>query len=259
MTPELAAAAGAFSLLAPSYDQTFGLSPVGLYFRYQVQERLRLRFPRGARVLELGCGSGDDALFLAGQGVRVHAVDVAPGMIEAARAKAAARGLREDVVRFEVRAAEDVGSLGPSVFDGAFSNFGALNCAELPAVGKGLAAVLRPGAPVVLSVVGPRPLPGVVAEALTGRPARSAAVKVAGQRIGARTLSAADVRREMGPAITWDKTFALGVLVPSPAHDAWVARNPVAFGALAALEGLVRRWPLVRGWGDHIVIEGVRK
>jgi ubiquinone/menaquinone biosynthesis C-methylase UbiE len=259
MTPELAAAAGAFNLLAPSYDRTFGLSPVGLYFRYQVQERLRLRFPRGARVLELGCGSGDDALFLAAQGVRVHAVDVAPGMIEAARAKAAARGVGEDVVRFEVRAAEEVGGLGPSTFDGAFSNFGALNCAELSAVGEGLAAVLRPGAPVVLSVVGPRPLPGVVAEALTGRSARSATVKVAGRTIGVLTLSAADLRRALGSAFAWDGAFALGVLVPSPAHDAWVARNPMAFGALAALEGLVRRWPLVRGWGDHIVIEGSRR
>ena len=41
MSPDLAATAGAFSALAPTYDATFGKNPVGLFFRYAVQERLR--------------------------------------------------------------------------------------------------------------------------------------------------------------------------------------------------------------------------
>jgi ubiquinone/menaquinone biosynthesis C-methylase UbiE len=48
----------------------------------------------GARdVIDLGCGTGACAMIAASLGHRVHAVDAAPGMVEAARAAASARGL----------------------------------------------------------------------------------------------------------------------------------------------------------------------
>jgi hypothetical protein len=62
----------------------------------------------------------------------------------------------------------------------------------------------------------------------------------------------------MGHGYTWDTRAALGVLVPAPAHEAWARRNPIAFGVLAAAERLVRSWPVFRGLGDHLLIEGRR-
>jgi hypothetical protein len=50
----------------------------------------------------------------------------------------------------------------------------------------------------------------------------------------------------------------LGVLVPAPAHEAWARENPIAFGLLAAAERLVRSWPVLRGLGDHLLVEGRR-
>ena len=44
-------------------------------------------------VLDVGCGTGENALFLAGRGLEVVGVDAVPAAIEAARRKAAARGL----------------------------------------------------------------------------------------------------------------------------------------------------------------------
>ena len=54
------------------------------------------------RVLEVGCGTGTNALWLAARGFDVMAVDVAERAVELARAKAAAQG-RGAAVRFEVR------------------------------------------------------------------------------------------------------------------------------------------------------------
>lgn len=48
---------------------------------------------RPGAVLDLGCGTGSLSVLLAADGHRVTGVDVAPGMIERARAKAAAAGL----------------------------------------------------------------------------------------------------------------------------------------------------------------------
>ena len=50
------------------------------------------------RVLDVGCGTGDNALFFAEKGCAVIAVDVVPAAIEKAKAKAVERGV--DVVFF---------------------------------------------------------------------------------------------------------------------------------------------------------------
>jgi SAM-dependent methyltransferase len=257
MSEAAALAAVAFDGVAPAYDAEFGRNPVGLCFRHVVQERVRPLFRRGARVLDLGCGTGEDALFLAGLGVDVHGVDVSPAMIARARQKAAAQRGTMGSARFEVRAAEEVGSL-EGRFDGAFSNFGALNCADLPAVGRGLVSLLRPASPVALCVIGPRPFPGLVQQALTGRPARAAEARLAGRPVPSRALSSRELREGLGPGFSWHSCVALGVLVPAPAQEDWARRNPVAFGLLAAAERLVRGWPVVREGGDHLLVLGAR-
>lgn len=47
----------------------------------------------GPRVLDVGCGTGETALFLAERGHEVTGIDAVPAAIEAARAKAMERGL----------------------------------------------------------------------------------------------------------------------------------------------------------------------
>ena len=47
----------------------------------------------GPRVLDVGCGTGETALFLASRGHDVTGIDAVPAAIEAAKAKAAERGL----------------------------------------------------------------------------------------------------------------------------------------------------------------------
>ena len=59
-------------------------------------------------VLDAGCGTGENALFLAGRGLRVTGVDSAPTALAGAREKAAARGLEVPFLRCD---ALDLGSL----------------------------------------------------------------------------------------------------------------------------------------------------
>jgi ubiquinone/menaquinone biosynthesis C-methylase UbiE len=76
----------AFDSLAPTYDQDFTASRVARYLRGRVHARLSRHFHAGDHVLELGCGTGEDALYLASQGIHVTATD-ARQMLEMARAK----------------------------------------------------------------------------------------------------------------------------------------------------------------------------
>ncbi len=57
-------------------------------------EAARRGWAQGA-VLDVGCGTGENALFLAASGHDVLGVDIAPAAVERATAKAAARGLGE--------------------------------------------------------------------------------------------------------------------------------------------------------------------
>src|ERR1700730_18096528 len=119
----------AFDAVAPGDDGSSGRNPVGLLFRHVMQARLEELFRRGDRVLDLGCGTGEDALTLGARGIRVVGLDASPERIARARAKASERGLVPEDCRFEVLRAEHLDAAG-SAFDGAYSSFGALRGAD---------------------------------------------------------------------------------------------------------------------------------
>jgi cyclopropane fatty-acyl-phospholipid synthase-like methyltransferase len=96
------------------------------------------------RLLDAGCGTGENALLAASRGADVTGIDVAPTALARARAKASERGLK---ARFEVADVLDLGRLSltvDTVIDsGLFHVFGDEDRARYVA---SLAAVLRPAA-----------------------------------------------------------------------------------------------------------------
>jgi SAM-dependent methyltransferase len=53
--------------------------------------------PKGSEVLDIGCGAGSNLLYLAQHGYRPHGVDLSPGAVAAARARASEANLAVDV------------------------------------------------------------------------------------------------------------------------------------------------------------------
>jgi cyclopropane fatty-acyl-phospholipid synthase-like methyltransferase len=95
------------------------------------------------RVLDAGCGSGEQALLAAARGADAVGVDVSPRAIEQARRKAGERGL---TVRFEVADALSLGELGLT-FDTVIDSglFHVFDDADRARYVTSLASVLPPG------------------------------------------------------------------------------------------------------------------
>jgi SAM-dependent methyltransferase len=246
----------AFDAVAAEYDATFTSRRLGRWLRDAVWERLAAAFQPGDHVLELGCGTGEDAIWLARRGLRVTATDVSPGMLAVARAKAAASGLGERLRWLPLDAgtlgrASDPQLAGP--FAGAYSSFGALNCLpERRRLAAALAERVGPGGRLVLVMMGPL-CPWEVAwhlahgELNTARRRwRSGVVAHVGD---GRTVqvwypSPRTLRAELAPDWRLVDLAGVGALLPPTQLAHLAERWPRPFTTLALLERRFRRaWP----------------
>ncbi|CCH32354.1 class I SAM-dependent methyltransferase [Actinosynnema sp. NPDC047251] len=140
---------GAFDTSARGYDRLVGLNP-GYHAALRASARA-LRLPergRGARVLDLGCGTGAStaALVEAAPEAEVVAVDASAGMLAAARRKR-----WPDRVEFVHSRAEDLAAAGVrGPFDAVFAAYLVRNLPEPDPVLRHVRALLKPGAPFVV-------------------------------------------------------------------------------------------------------------
>jgi SAM-dependent methyltransferase len=152
----------AFDALATGYDETFTDTQIGRYLRQRVHARLDRHFRAGDHVLELGCGTGEDALYLASCGVRVTATDVSERMLDIVRAKTQGTALVR-VALLDLRTLtlppDPIPKFGEGegvFFDGVFSNFGPLNCLEdWRPLARWLATCIKPGGIAAFGVMSP--------------------------------------------------------------------------------------------------------
>jgi 2-polyprenyl-3-methyl-5-hydroxy-6-metoxy-1,4-benzoquinol methylase len=237
--------AAAFDTAAATYDASFTDTHLGRWLREQVWDVLRRVFPSGSRVLEIGCGTGEDAVWLARRGVAVVATEVSLAMLAVAQAKAQSAGV---AVSFDAP---------QGVFDGALANFGVVNCiVDRRSFGKTLADRVRPGGKVVLVVMGPlcgwevvwhvaHLQPGAAFRRLR----RDVLANVpGGGRQAVWYPTPRRLRRELEPCFEHVQTRAVGVVLP-PSYLARLVNGwPKWVGALDRMVGALPG----AGWlGDH--------
>jgi ubiquinone/menaquinone biosynthesis C-methylase UbiE len=261
--------AAPFDAVAERYDQTFTSSKIGQAQRSSVWKELEKAFRSGDRVLEIGCGTGVDACFLADRGVQVVACDNSPRMIAVATQRLR-ESKRASLVQPTLLAAEEIAILrGRERFDGAFSNFGALNCVQDPgAVARNLAGLLRPGAKLLLCWMGRCCLWEMVWYLAQAKPEKAfrrfrrggATARFAdGSPLRVYYPSLRSLARAFAPEFRLTSCKGVGIFVPPSYLEVWAARFPRLLRLGTQADSLLARCPGIRVAGDHLLLEFERE
>src|SRR5262245_55172693 len=83
----------------------------------ELERRIAQMKPAPCRTMELGCGTGTNAVWLAQQGFEVTAIDISPTAIERAREKATEAGVQVQFMQADVTVLPDLGPPFPFFFD----------------------------------------------------------------------------------------------------------------------------------------------
>jgi ubiquinone/menaquinone biosynthesis C-methylase UbiE len=257
----------AFDSVAADYDGPLGNNALIQRMRGAMWRTLGKLFLPGSRLLDLGCGTGIDAVHLAARGYEIVATDWSPEMVERARRRAAQASLSHRVT-VELIGAHELARLSGQAFDGIYSDLGPLNCVpDLEVVSGMCAALLKPRSTLVVSVMG-RHCPWEWAYyAARGDLSRA-------QLRGARDAVPVNLNRHT----VWTRYYtprefygafahefelthyrALGLFLPPPYLIRGYERGRAIFAALGWLDDRLGGWPVLRDAGDHFLMVLTRR
>jgi SAM-dependent methyltransferase len=254
----------AFDSVAADYDGPRGNNPLIQDMRREMWRHLDAAFKVPSQLLDLGCGTGLDAVRMAHRGHTITATDWSPKMVQRTTERAVRENVAHRVMGMTV-GAHELGRLSATgLYDGAYSNLGPLNCVPaLEQTAQECARLLKPTGALIFTVIG-RICPWEFAHyALRGRLARAtvrfsrATVPVGMNKhtIWSRYFTPREFARAFEPAFELVAVRGLCLFAPPP-YLTWVReRSPWWHQRLWALDRRVAGWPILRSMGDHFLIE----
>lgn len=256
------AAGAAFDRIAQDYDRKFTDSLIGRAQRDAVWTVLRRTFRKNDKVLELNCGTGEDAIYLAGNGISVVALDASRQMIARAEQRLQHNSPQLPAVFCELPT-ERIGELHPeTLFDGVFSNFSGLNCiADLAPVACSLARLVKPDGRLVLCFSTRFCLIEILYYLVLGqwrtalrRCKGYTGVTIDGVSFKVYYPTLRKIRRSFAPDFRLYSCTGIGVAVPPSYLEAWARQHPRLFRILRRLEERLAALPVLRSTGDHVLL-----
>ena len=248
-----------FDAVADGYDDV-AVSGLGLRFRERVHEALFAAAPSPGVALDLGCGTGIDAVALAERGHQVVAVDASPAMLDVARRRCDEHGLADSVRLEVVDLAEPTGLrdlVSPGSVELFVADFGALDSlGDLRPLAAVLDELASPNAvAVVVSMNRVAPTERVAAvlrrdrtlwhrRSVDGRPADGP------EQVAVHYRSSADVARGLGPGWLVEASEGIGVVLPTFEQRRLVEGRPKLLSAIDRVDRLLGRHGT--GVGDRL-------
>ncbi len=255
--------AAAFDKQAAVFDELYHANSIIQYKRQRVRDHLETFLLPASHILELNAGTGDDAIYFAAKGHRIHATDISPGMQAALKKKIMQQGMAA-AISSELCSFNELGKLQqPGPYDYIFSNFAGLNCtSRLEKVLDSFSLLLRPGGFVTLVMLPKFCLWELLLmfrgkfktafRRFTG--SGGARAHIEGEHFRCWYYNPSFIRRHLKNTFDVRKTEGLCSLVPPSYLEDFAEKHPRLYKTLVKKEG---KWKSAWPWkvtGDYYII-----
>jgi ubiquinone/menaquinone biosynthesis C-methylase UbiE len=251
----------AFSRTAKKYDAFADDHPHLTRMRNKVYAHVERFVPKDARMLELNCGTGIDAVELAKRGYTVHATDNAPGMLGQLPEKITRNNVDKKIT-FQQCSFTELDKVQGAPFDAVFSDLGGLNCIpDLSPVIQQLPNVLHPGGLVTWVLMPPVCL-WEMAEIFRGHPhlafrrfdRNGTRAHLEGLNFTVHYFTPKKVLGWFGDAYDCLMIEGLSIFTPTAESKNFAKRYTRLYRTLSWLDDRLAFRSPWRGWGDFFII-----
>jgi ubiquinone/menaquinone biosynthesis C-methylase UbiE len=251
-----------FDKAAPNYDTTFTNSVIGKLQRdlvyHQFSKVINEHNPK--TILEINCGTGEDAIWLAEQKIEVMATDISSTMIEIAKSKSVLENLT--FIQTDINQIDN--DFSAKNFDLIFSNFGGLNClslSEMSAFLKNSAQILSPKGHLVL-VIMPKSTLWELCYFLFKldfknafrRKKKYAIANVNGEKVTTYYYNPKDIVNLANTNFVVKQINPIGFFVPPSYLEPFFKNKPKMISDLSELEQKIKNRSWLSKYADHYII-----
>ena len=269
-----------FDFAAPTYDTDFTNSVTGKAQRKIIHRYFKKHIKEDSSVLEINCGTGEDAFFLASMGCKVLATDGSAEMIKISLDKAVKKSVGENPA-FARKSFDDLKELtfrGP--FDLCFSNFSGLNCINPSAIKKlseDIHPLIKPKGSLILVLFGTKCLWERIYMLVKGRSGdinrrrnRSLFIPTGQNRSGVIDQNPGngltiyyykpgEIKRLLSQNFEYVRSKPIGFSLPPGYLENFFKTKPGFMRLLGFHESISGKFSFLSDWADHYLIEFRRR
>ena len=251
-----------FDAAAGNYDATFTNSVIGKLQRQLVYQHLTviLKKKKPQTILEVNCGTGEDAIWMANQHYKVKATDISKKMIDVAKSKIES----ENPSFKEV----DINRLKEEFpiekFDLLFSNFGGLNClpkTEVSSFFKNASGLLNKKGIMVLVIMPKNTLWEQLyfllkrdSEKAFRRQKDFVTADVDGEKVATYYYNPKDIVHLANTNFKIRQYNPIGLFVPPSYLESFLKNKPRLISVLNAGEQKIKNLSWLSKYADHYII-----
>lgn len=250
-----------FDRAAKNYDQTFTNTNIGQLQRNLVYKHLSHLLPTEPKnILEINCGTGEDAIWLAKKNHKVVATDISQKMIAVAKTKEANRNL--NFLQADINTIS--GQFKNERFDVVFSNFGGLNCLrndELSHFLKNVSTILSEKGKLILVIMPKHTLWEKIYFVLKGkfrtafrRTKKVAFANIDGINVPTYYYNPKDIVSLSKVNFENSTSKPIGFFIPPSYLEPFFKNKKGLLKFLNLLESKIRNWSFLSKYADHYLI-----
>jgi SAM-dependent methyltransferase len=256
----------AFDAAADRYDEDFSFSQTGILQRKRVHYFLQKQIAAiaGKNILELNCGTGEDAIWMAKQGCNVTATDLSAnmaGVLEKKLAQQPQLPIKTMQCGFDEIKEKSAGSK----YDFVLSNFGGLNCISSEALERlsaQLHGITNADATIALVIMSKKCwwekwyfwLKGSKRESKRRQQAGPLTVNVNGNNQLVWYYNPAEIEKAFSAGFTKQYTKPVGLFLPPSYMEGYFKKKKGLLRLLYGLEKLSINFSFLSAYADHFLI-----